>query len=379
MTTAAPLSIYVHIPWCERKCPYCDFNSHVSDNIPETEYVRQLQQELEFHQKALYNRPVVSIFFGGGTPSLFSGKAIQNIISHIKSYAILAPNCEITLEANPGSAEQLKFIAYKNAGINRLSIGIQSFNNKHLTRLGRIHNKQEAIKAISAARDAGINNLNIDIMYGLSEQTTEQAINDLQQAIDLNPNHISWYQLTIEQNTAYYNQPPPLPSDIITEQIEKQCRNLLKQAGYNRYEVSAYAKTNKQSQHNLNYWQFGDYLGIGAGAHSKLTDKKGLIKRLANTRLPKDYLSRGHDKVAKHHILDKSEVSAEFMMNALRLTEGVNIGLYEQQTGLNIETITPTINKMVKLGTMKNPKNTQQLCCTPSGYELLNSVVEQFL
>ena len=377
--TLPPLALYVHIPWCEKKCPYCDFNSHTSPNIPEDDYVSHLINELQQYRQVLQIRPLHSIFFGGGTPSLFSAPAIARILTAVSAIGSLEDNCEITLEANPGSAEQSRFKGYRQAGVNRLSIGVQSFNSDHLKRLGRIHNHDEAINAIKAAQSAGFDNINIDLMYGLSQQTLAQALSDIEQAIALNPQHISWYQLTIEANTAFYNAPPPLPAEDNIIAIEEAGRALLLQHGFARYEVSAYAQPNLRSKHNMNYWEFGDYLGIGAGAHSKLTDENGAIRRIANTRLPQHYLDRNAIKASTESSLTPADKRFEFMMNALRLVDGVDVTLFEQRTGETLQSITPTITAMTKSQHMQSPQRAQRLACTKEGYELLNSVVEQFL
>lgn len=374
-----PLALYIHIPWCEKKCPYCDFNSHTSSNIPEDEYVKHLTEELQQYQPILKSRPLHSIFFGGGTPSLFSAAAIGRILDAVNDVGILEKNCEITLEANPGSAEQLRFQGYRQAGVNRLSIGVQSFNSNHLKALGRIHNQDDAIQAIEAATKAGFNNFNIDLMYGLPQQNLDQALSDIKQAIALKPTHISWYQLTIEANTAFYNTPPPLPPEDNIISMELAGRSLLKQHGYKRYEVSAYAQKGKRSQHNMNYWEFGDYIGIGAGAHGKLTNSEGLIRRIANTRLPQHYLDRSAIKATTENILKPADKRFEFMMNALRLVDGVALGLFEQRCTEPLNSILPTILTMTKSRHMQDLQRTSRLACTKEGYELLNSVVEQFL
>lgn len=372
-----PLALYVHIPWCERKCPYCDFNSHVSESIPEAEYTQAICDEISTIASSIESRPLVSIFFGGGTPSLFSEQAIGTILSHAERELGFAEHCEITLEANPGSSEQARFTGYKAAGVNRLSLGVQSFNDQHLKRLGRIHSSGSAKSAIEAALGAGFTRLNVDIMYSLGEQGTEQAIDDLSTALSYGIDHLSWYQLTIEQNTEYFKRPPKLPSDIITEQIEDAGWALLAKHGFKRYEVSAYAKPGSSSKHNLNYWEFGDYIGVGAGAHGKLTQASGDTFRYSNTRLPKDYLARQNDKRGSSMVLTPDDVEAEFMMNALRLVDGVDVELFER-TGGNIEGIQATTRRLSNQKLMY-PLESGRIQCTPKGYSLLNSVIEQFI
>ena len=272
MLELPPLSLYIHIPWCIKKCPYCDFNSHeLQTSLPEAEYVEALCQDFDRDFEFCGDRPIHSIFIGGGTPSLFQAKSFDSLLQHIQSKTALSDKLEITLEANPGTAEARKFSDYFSAGINRLSLGIQSFDNKQLQNLGRIHSSDESRKAIQFARAAGFDNYNLDLMHGLPGQTLESAMSDLQSAIDFEPRHISWYQLTIEPNTVFYTRPPILPTEPVLNEVEEAGIVLLKQNSFQRYEVSAYSQSNSQSQHNLNYWEFGDYLGIGAGAHGKIT------------------------------------------------------------------------------------------------------------
>nr|MCH9769438.1 radical SAM family heme chaperone HemW [Gammaproteobacteria bacterium] len=288
-----PLSLYIHIPWCVKKCPYCDFNSHPqrSENLPEADYCQALLVDLQAQQSYIQDRPIQSIFIGGGTPSLFSAEAYHKLFTGIHRYAQLDPACEITLEANPGTFEQQRFKNYFQLGINRLSIGIQSFNNAMLKKLGRIHNADEATRAVEIAKQAGFKNINIDLMHGLPEQSTTQALQDLQQGLDLKTSHLSWYQLTLEPNTYFYQHRPALPQDELIDKMQTQGQALLHQHGFNQYEVSAFAHDKQYCLHNLNYWQYGDYLGIGAGAHGKITDlstKK--ITRVWSVKHPKVYL-----------------------------------------------------------------------------------------
>ncbi len=343
-----PLALYIHIPWCIRKCPYCDFNSHQANNaIPEAEYVSALRFDLEQDVALAQGRKLKSIFFGGGTPSMLSAAAIGRILTDAENLIGFEPDIEITMEANPGTFEQGKFSGFRAAGINRLSIGIQSFNDHQLTLLGRVHGRDEALRAVGVARKAGFDNLNLDLMHGLPEQSVGSAKADLQQAIDLGPEHISWYQLTIEQNTAFYSAPPVLPEEEILADIQDAGLELLSNGGYEQYEISAYARAKKRARHNLNYWEFGDYLGTGAGAHSKITfPADNNITRLWKTRLPKHYLDaaqsqkistnlQGHQNVfgGGSDVLTAETLPLEFMMNALRLNDGVPLNFFNQRTG----------------------------------------------
>lgn len=343
-----PLALYIHVPWCIRKCPYCDFNSHQANNdIPEAEYVSALRLDLEQDQILAQGRKLTSIFFGGGTPSMLSAAAIGQILKNAEAIIGFEPDIEITLEANPGTFEQEKFSGFRAAGVNRLSIGIQSFNDQQLTLLGRVHGRDEALRAVSVARKAGFDNLNLDLMHGLPEQSVDAAQADLQQAIELGPEHLSWYQLTIEQNTAFYSAPPVLPEEEILADIQDAGIELLAGAGYAQYEISAYARNQKRARHNLNYWGFGDYLGIGAGAHGKISfPQDNKIMRLWKTRLPKHYLdSMGSQKISTNlqghqnvfgggsEILSRESLPLEFMMNALRLNDGVPAEFFAQRTG----------------------------------------------
>jgi len=374
-----PLSLYIHIPWCVKKCPYCDFNSHASgEKVPEDSYVVTLLEDLKNDLKFVQNRPLQSIFFGGGTPSLFSSTSIKKILFEIEKNILFSDSIEVTLEANPGTFEQQKFIGYRQAGVNRLSIGIQSFDDKKLQALGRIHSANEAASAVNSARKSGFNNFNLDLMHGLPDQSTEQALSDLQQAIDLQPAHISWYQLTIEPNTAFYNKPPTLPIENILDGIQQQGQQLLAANGYQQYEVSAYAKTGSESQHNLNYWQFGDYLGIGAGAHSKITlPKEQQILRISKTRQPTSYMARKSDFLASKKLIEKSELPLEFLMNALRLNQGVPLDFFQQRTGLNLEEISTAWQELESLGMVEGLND--RVSTTKKGHQFLNSVLSYFL
>jgi putative oxygen-independent coproporphyrinogen III oxidase len=356
LKTAPPLSLYVHIPWCVKKCPYCDFNSHVNagansnakpsaqsgGSLPEQRYIECLLQDLEGELPDIWGREIISVFIGGGTPSLFSAAGIDALLSGLRSYLNLAPNLEITLEANPGTVEQQRFSEYRACGISRISIGVQSFNPKHLQSLGRIHDEREAARAVEAARNAGFDNINIDLMYGLPQQTLQQALSDVETAIKLQPDHISHYQLTIEPNTAFHNRPPRLPNDDRIWAMQQQCQALLADAGYTQYEVSAYARGKRRCAHNLNYWEFGDYVGIGAGAHQKLTmlNRKSIHRRWKQ-RLPEHYMSAVPQKehIEGSSTLQRDGLGFEFMLNALRLTAGFAPSLFYERTGLPLSAI----------------------------------------
>lgn len=374
-----PLSLYIHIPWCVRKCPYCDFNSHaVQNTLPEAEYINALLADLATEKDRVYQRPIQSIFIGGGTPSLFSAHSLEQLINNIAKQFSLADNIEITLEANPGTAEQQKFADYYQLGINRLSIGVQSFHSTQLQALGRIHSAQEAIHAAAMAHKAGFTRLNLDLMHGLPQQTPQQAIADLQQAIALQPDHLSWYQLTIEPNTAYWSHPPILPEDEALWAIQEQGQALLAEQGYQQYEISAYAKSaSAQAKHNLNYWTFGDFIGIGAGAHGKLTHPDGTIYRNWKTRVPKDYLAANGQFQAGQRQLTEAELPIEFMMNALRLTEGVPTNYFQERTYLPLTSIATICAKAQQAGLLASDE--KRLVATSQGLLFLNNLLEYFL
>jgi oxygen-independent coproporphyrinogen-3 oxidase len=373
-----PLSLYIHIPWCVRKCPYCDFNSHAAGpEIPEQAYIQRLIADLQQDQAWAQGRKLTSIFFGGGTPSLFSAAGIGQIVSAAEKIIGFSDDIEITLEANPGTFEQEKFSGFRSAGINRLSIGIQSFNGAHLEKLGRIHSGDQALSAISTARKAGFENFNLDLMHGLSGQTLAEATADIQQAIDQGANHISWYQLTIEPNTEFYSRPPQLPEDDILADIQHAGMGLLESHGYGQYEVSAFALPGQRSQHNINYWQFGDYLGIGAGAHGKITlPAEQKIIRSNKTRQPDNYLSRDLATLAQQKPILSEELAIEFMMNGLRLREGVPANYFSQRTGLPDSSIEQKVRKLQSQGLLE--ANSQQFRATPLGYQFLNSLLQGF-
>lgn len=329
-----PLSLYVHIPWCVRKCPYCDFNSHEQrGELPEQAYVDALLADLADDVEAAGGRHIQSVFFGGGTPSLFSANAIGRFLTQAERLVSFADDVEITLEANPGTVEAARFAGYRAAGVNRLSMGIQSLADDKLSALGRIHGRAEALAAVEAARSAGFDNFNLDLMYALPGQSLAQAEADLRELLALQPTHVSWYQLTLEPNTLFYQRPPPLPDDDAIGDIMDSGLQILADAGYHQYEISAYAQPGKACRHNLNYWQFGDYLGIGAGAHAKLTDAQGYIHRTTRQRHPQRYLDEANAYVSSRRELQADELPIEFMLNALRLNAGVPRALYAERTG----------------------------------------------
>ncbi|MBV1788382.1 radical SAM family heme chaperone HemW [Marinobacterium sp. D7] len=378
--TLPPLSLYVHIPWCVRKCPYCDFNSHAvrSETLPEREYVDALLADLDSELDAAGGRPLQSIFIGGGTPSLFSARAIDHILRGVNQRLAFASDIEITMEANPGTFERARFADYRAAGVNRLSIGIQSFNDAALKALGRIHCAEEAIAAAGAAREL-FPELNLDLMHGLPGQSPEEALADLEQAIALAPDHISWYQLTIEPNTEFHARPPTLPLDEALWEIQERGQQLLAAAGYQQYEVSAYCRTGHQARHNLNYWQFGDYIGIGAGAHGKLSDPIGdglRINRRYKVRQPTAYMDPAR-RLGGDQLVERHELAFEFMLNALRLTAGVDMRLFAERTGLEFAEVEPIINLAQRKGLLE--ESASRLVATPHGQLFLNDLLALFL
>lgn len=374
----SPFSLYVHLPWCVKKCPYCDFNSHAAPSqLPEHEYVQVLLQDLAQDLPRVSGRTLKSVFFGGGTPSLFSPKSFEIILNHVHSVLPCLPNMEITLEANPGTVEHKSFSDYHAAGINRISIGAQSFQNDSLQALGRIHTAENIYKAIDSIRTGGFDNFNIDIMYGLPHQTLEDALFDLKTAIQLSPTHLSWYHLTIEPNTLFHHKPPLLPQDDDIFEMQQAGFDLLAQHGFAQYEVSAFAQRGFQSHHNRHYWEFGDYLGIGAGAHGKITSPTQQISRLWKIRSPNSYLTPHTCLIAGEKVLTEAELGFEFMLNALRLMEGFPISLFQSRTGLDISCLQPGLNQAIKkqLLTMDNDK----IKPTPLGNRFLNDLMALFL
>ena len=373
-----PLSLYMHLPWCVRKCPYCDFNSHQAGAIiPESVYVDCLIKDLQ-SDLTHYNvqRPLQAIFIGGGTPSLFSANAIAKLLTAVDRHWGIAANTEITMEANPGTAEQQRFIDYYHAGVNRLSLGIQSFADDKLHVLGRIHCGNEAARAMEMALNAGFTNINLDLMYGLPQQSIKQGLDDLQQATTLQPTHISWYQLTLEPNTIFYKKPPRLPNDDVIFSLQQQGEQLLANNNYQQYEISAYARPGQQCQHNLNYWQFGDYLGIGAGAHGKITLTKNKMIRTRKVKQPKSYLQRNNPRV-EEKIVDKKSIAFEYMLNALRLNTPVNLDNFSLRTNLTMEDIATPLKHAEKKQLICINNNTIEK--TPLGQRFLNDLFSLFL
>lgn len=381
MLQQQPLSLYIHIPWCVQKCPYCDFNSHsLKDEIPESDYVYALIKDLDDDIKRfkLTNRKLHSIFIGGGTPSLFSANAIASLLNQVFQRFETSDDLEVTLEANPGTVEAEKFIGFAKAGVTRLSIGVQSFESAKLIKLGRIHDSNQAINAAKLAKTCGVKSFNLDLMHGLPNQRIEHALDDLKQAIALSPDHLSWYQLTIEPNTAFHSKPPKLPEDEVLWEIQDQGVALLRDAGYQQYEISAYSKPNLQSRHNLNYWRFGDYLGIGCGAHGKVTDiRTGEIHRTVKIKHPKGYLQENRPALDQLNTVPKEELPFEFMMNQLRLREPFKLSQFEQSTGIAQEAIISKLEYGLNKELLIVKGNEWQV--SPIGHRYLNDLLEVFL
>ena len=394
-TELPPLSLYVHIPWCVRKCPYCDFNSHeAKGEVPEQAYVDALLADLAEEMPSVWGRTISTVFIGGGTPSLFSAKAIDQLMSGIRALTGLHPNAEVTMEANPGTFEQQRFKDYRDSGINRLSIGVQSFNDKALKTLGRVHSADEAARAVDIAQKAGFDRINLDLMFGLPEQTLTQAMDDLNQALSLGTTHLSCYELTLEPNTLFARFPPKLPTDDTRADMQNAIVDKLREHQFERYEISAYAKSEakavndhaplpaskQRASHNVNYWQFGDYLGIGAGAHAKISSANtGEIARQWKHKHPKQYLSAANqaDRIGGRTIIPTEETGLEFMMNALRLIEGFPIPLFEQHTGVSLMPWQKAIEKATDKGLLE--QKGLNLRATPLGINWLNSALELFL
>ena len=378
MLNLPPLSLYIHIPWCIKKCPYCDFNSHVATSvIPEADYVKAVIEDLKNDLPWVQGRKLHSIFFGGGTPSLFSGFSIGAILIEAERLIGFENNIEITLEANPGVMDQQNFSDLYAAGVNRLSIGIQSFNDTHLKSLGRVHGSQDALSAIDIAQSSGFSNFNIDLMHGLPNQSIANAINDIEIAVSSGASHISWYQLTIEPNTEFFSRPPLLPADDRLADIQQSGLNIIKKNNYSQYEVSAFARNGQKSRHNVNYWQFGDYLGIGAGAHGKITiPEDNQVLRTTKTRQPKDYLNRVGSPLAKKTEISKEDIILEFMMNGLRLNNGVPTHYLSSRTGVDEKSIKQKVSKLQSQGLMESSALRYQT--TSLGYQFLNTVLQSF-
>jgi putative oxygen-independent coproporphyrinogen III oxidase len=378
LTNPPPLSLYIHIPWCVRKCPYCDFNSHESkQEIPEVAYVDTLIADLEQATPLIWGRKMHSVFFGGGTPSLFSAESIDKILSHVRMLTPLEYGAEITLEANPGTIDTAHFLGYKEAGVNRVSIGIQSFNENHLKALGRIHNREQAIQAAELAINT-FDQVNLDVMYALPEQALDQALQDAQMACDLKPAHLSFYHLTLEPNTPFHRTPPSLPDDDTSAEMQEQIESLLAQHGYDNYETSAFSQAGKQCKHNLNYWTFGDYLGIGAGAHSKLSFHDKIIRQ-ARHKHPKRYMEFTAEGKAidQEWQIKQEDLGFEFMMNALRLSNGFDKDLIALRTGIPFITLQKQVKQAIKLGLISD--ELQLIKPTLKGRRFLNNLLDIFL
>ncbi len=381
ITQLPPLSLYIHYPWCVQKCPYCDFNSHtVKQTTPEDDYIDALILDLEQQLPIVWGRQLSSIFIGGGTPSLMSERGMDRLLSAVRARLPFLSDIEVTMEANPGTVEADKFKGFFDAGVNRISIGVQSFNDQFLKTLGRIHQSDEAIRAFEIARNAGFNNINIDLMYALPGQSPEQAMSDLSAAIKLAPEHLSWYQLTLEPNTEFHHRPPKnMANDDLRADISEHGLSYLSKKNYQRYEVSAFHLAGKApSWHNMNYWQFGDYLGIGAGAHGKITRADTQqIARISKRRSPKDYLNTDKPFIDKERIIAPQELPIEFMMNALRLKNGVPKELFQQATGIAFNELQPVIDRLIKRGLLELTKT--QLLPTETGFCFLNELLDEFM
>ena len=380
---APPLALYVHLPWCVRKCPYCDFNSHVvpAAGLPERAYVEALLDDLEFAASGCPDRELVSVFFGGGTPSLFSASSVGRVLERAGQLLRTAPGLEVTFEANPGAVERGRFADYRSAGITRVSLGAQSFDDRALAALGRIHAGRETLAAVEELGAAGLDNFNLDLMYALPEQTPDAALRDLEQALSLGPAHVSHYQLTLEPGTVFERRPPPLPDDETAWAMQLACQSRLAEAGYRQYEVSAYAAPGRECRHNLNYWRFGDYLGIGAGAHGKLTNTAtGTVLRTARVRQPARYLAAAaaESRIDETRIVSADELTFEFFLNALRLVDGFDRALFESRTGRPWASVASTVAAAEAKGLLR-AGSTGRWAPTALGQRFLNDLQGLFL
>jgi len=378
LTEPPPLSLYIHLPWCVRKCPYCDFSSFESrEGVPEEAYVAALLKDLETALPLIWGRKVVSIFMGGGTPSLFSARSIDTLLTQVRTLLPVEAYAEITLEANPGTAEAQKFADFRAAGVNRLSLGIQSINPRHLRALGRIHDDREARAAMELAL-RNFDNVNLDLMYALPEQTMEEALADIREAVSFGPQHVSAYHLTLEPNTVFYNQPPSLPDDDMSAEMQEAIEAELSGAGYEHYETSAFAKKHSRCRHNLNYWAFGDYLGIGAGAHGKITLHDRVLRQVRH-RQPKAYMERAlaGNALEEERTVSPDELPFEFMMNALRLTEGFPVSLFPARTGLPLIAALPMLDEAQRRGLVE--RDARHIRPTLLGQRFLNELLQLFL
>ncbi|MCP1727980.1 oxygen-independent coproporphyrinogen-3 oxidase [Natronospira proteinivora] len=375
-----PLGLYIHLPWCEKKCPYCDFNSHaLTGPIPEADYVTALKADMDREAAYAQGRVIETVFIGGGTPSLFSARAIGEVLEHAEQTVGLAPDVEITLESNPGSAEAERFRDYRAAGVNRLSIGVQSFDDRALKAIGRIHDSDQAREAARMAREAGFERLNLDLMFGLPDQSEDQALADVETALALDPDHISHYELTLEPNTAFHSRPPELPDEDQRWAMQERCGEGLERAGLGRYEISAWARPGQACRHNLNYWRFGDYLAIGAGAHGKHSLNDGQVWRNRKHRIPQRFMAlttQGEAEVSRHALTPENRVF-EYMLNALRLVEGFSEGHFERLTALDAERIRPALRQLQREGLMQQAG--EQWRPSARGLNFLNELQARFL
>jgi putative oxygen-independent coproporphyrinogen III oxidase len=378
-----PLSLYVHFPWCARKCPYCDFNSHAQQDSEaeaaglRSRYLQALRDDLESALPLVWGRTVHSVFIGGGTPSLMTGEEVDRLLCDVRALLLLAPDCEITLEANPGTMEAQRFRDFRQAGVNRLSLGIQSFDDDKLARLGRIHDARQALRAAAQAKEH-FERFNLDLMWALPGQTLQQAVDDVNRALDFAPPHLSLYQLTIEANTVFAKFPPQLPDEDLAFEMQQRLQQMTARAGYRHYEVSAYAQPGQTCVHNLNYWTFGDYLGIGAGAHSKLTLADGIARQERFSR-PESYLQNAGERrfLSRSHVVSAAELPFEFMLNALRLTEGVPASLFAERTGLPLAAVSRALEAAVGRGLLD--PDPARIRPTELGLRFLNDLQSLFL
>lgn len=373
-----PLSLYIHIPWCVRKCPYCDFNSHeLRNELPEREYVAALIADLDMALPSIWGRTLYTIFFGGGTPSVFRPESIAEIIGAVRARLRLMPDAEITLEANPGTVDAARFEGFREAGVNRLSIGIQSFDVRHLRALGRIHDDRGAREAVEAARQS-FDNFNLDLMYGLPNQTLSEALSDIDVALSYAPTHLSAYHLTLEPNTLFHRSPPTLPDDDVCAQMQEAIEVRLAAAGFDNYETSAFARPSRRCQHNLNYWRFGDYLGIGAGAHGKLSFPDRIVRQM-RSKHPRQYLETAGTAASlqDEHDVAVADLPFEFMMNAMRLAEGFPLAMFEERTGLSTNLVLRTLDRAERDGLIER----DHVSVRPSlrGRRFLNELLQRFL
>jgi len=376
-----PLSLYVHLPWCAKKCPYCDFNSHAREReIPAEAYIQALVADLENDLPLVWGRPVQSVFIGGGTPSLFSAAQISRILAAVRSRLKLVPAAEITMEANPGTVEHDSFEAYRDAGINRVSLGVQSFDDEALKRIGRIHGRREVEQAIQSIKDAGLDNFNLDLMFALPQQSLKAALGDVQEAVKCRPAHISHYQLTVEPNTVFHASPPQLPDEDERWEMQQACEAELMAGGFEQYEISAWASPQRRCMHNLNYWRYGDYLGLGAGAHAKITlPSRNEIRRISKQRHPKAYLKAMQEGNwrAEDRAVGKQERCFEFFLNQLRLREGVHIQDFSPRTGLKWSRVSDAVSRAREKGLLENRE--MRLVPTLLGWRFVNETQMLFL